>query len=171
MPSSEFEEIEFLVPSIPGGGGGVLKSCLVCRGGGTFADVDARCILGSFNICGTDKYKNEFEMYHDMYSIVCWSGPSIGNPFNVRSCRLFQTSIHCTCLVTQFSSCLPLMSNLCRWSRLLGSSGISCNSQNFNFTLSDWCHSTMAKQIKVVHDVHIAWSRYASTSIIEPKPS
>jgi len=29
----------------------------------------------------------------------------------------------------------------------------------------------MAKQIKVVHDVHIAWCRYASTSIIEPKPS
>jgi len=29
----------------------------------------------------------------------------------------------------------------------------------------------MAKQIKVVHDVHIAWSRYASTSIIESKPS
>jgi len=60
MPSSVFEEIELLLPSIHDGGGG-----------GTFADVDARCILGSFNICGTDKYKNEFEMYHDMYSIVC----------------------------------------------------------------------------------------------------
>jgi len=169
MPSSEFEEIEFLVPSILGGGGGMLKSYLVCRGGGTFVDVDAQCILGSFNICGFDKYKNGFDIYHDMYSIVCWSVPSIGNPFNVSSRRLFQTSIHYACLVIQFSSCLPLMSNLCRWSRLLGSLGISCD--NCNFTLSDWCDSTMAKQIKVVHDVHIVWSQYASTSIIEPKPS
>jgi len=71
MPSFVFEEIELLLPSIPDDGGGVLKSCLVCCGGGTFVDVDARCILGSFNICGTDKYKNEFEMYYDMYSIVC----------------------------------------------------------------------------------------------------
>jgi len=114
MPSSEFEEIEFLVPSIPGSGGGVLKSCLVCHGGGTFVDVDAQCFLGSFNICGIDKYKNEFEMYHGMYSIVCCSGPSIDNPFNIRSHQLFQTYIHCACLVTQFSSCLLLMSNLCR---------------------------------------------------------
>ena len=40
MPSSEFGETEFLVPSIPCGGGGVFKLCVVCGGGGTFVGVD-----------------------------------------------------------------------------------------------------------------------------------
>ena len=40
MPSSEFGETEFLVPSIPCGGGGVFKSRVVYGGGGTFIDVD-----------------------------------------------------------------------------------------------------------------------------------
>ena len=47
---------------------------------------------------------------------------------------------------------------------------MSYDGRNCNFSLSHWCHSTMAKQIKVVHDVHIGWSRYASMSITKFKP-
>jgi len=99
--------------------------------------------------------KHEFAIYQDMYYNVWISGLSFGNPFNVSSRLFFHTSVRWACLVTQFSSCLPLMSNLCRWSRLLGCSWMSCDSRNCNFTLSGWCHSTMAKQIKLVHDVHL----------------
>ena len=51
----------------------MFKSCLVAYGSveRTFVDVNARCILGSFNICGTDKYRDEFEIYQDLYSVVC----------------------------------------------------------------------------------------------------
>jgi len=43
MPSSEYEEIEFLVPSIYYCGGGVFNSCIVAYGsvGGIYVDVDA----------------------------------------------------------------------------------------------------------------------------------
>jgi len=65
MHSYKNEETECLLASMPASRGEVLKSCLITyvSGGGTCVDVNARCILGSFNICGTDKNKHEFTIY------------------------------------------------------------------------------------------------------------
>jgi len=104
MPRSENEEMESLLASILPSDSGVLYSCLVssCYGEGTCVKVEARCILGSCNICGTNKNKIELVVYHDMYSLVWTKGHITSNPFNFMSRLLFHTFIHYACLLTQF---------------------------------------------------------------------
>jgi len=107
----------------------------------------------------------EFVMYHFMYSLLWNKGPWIVRPFNVSSRRLFHMFIYLACLVFQFSSCPPRISILCSFSKLLGGARTCWNIPNCNWTLSDWCLSTIAKQIRDVHAVQISASLYASSGI------
>jgi len=104
------------------------------------------CMRGSFSRCGTDKKYIKFAMFHSMYSLLWNKGPWIRRPVNVSSRRFFYMFIHLACLVCQFSSCRPRMLILCSFSKLLGGAGTSWNIPNCNWTLSDWCHSTIVKK-------------------------
>jgi len=103
--------------------------------------------------------------YHTMDSWECFACPIIGCPCKIIYWR--QYLIHFACFSAKFVSVQPRMSILCSFSMFLRGSSMSCWRQNWNLTLSAWCHSTIEKQIRGVQAVHME----ESTKVVDSKAS